>query len=303
MSVAVVFPGLAPSDYESVKAFVETSPYARQRYDEASEILGFNLQDAFAQADEDQWEVYQCAFLANSVALADWAENNQGMKPSLCVGASFGGVAAAVYTQCLTFREALLLTRESTLEEKQYFSTLEESIGTHFFYRVSFEKVQEMVQDFCAQDRWVEISAYLSDQIHAVCATFDTIEHLKKKIREEKGISLHTMKRPIHCSKLNALKERIRQKVYNRFLFEPLALPFVSDVDGALVKTPNEMKTALLDGYDYPVQWPKTIETLKHQQVKKAFVVGPQNLFGPLTKEHFEVSIVSPDMALERAGT
>ncbi|OYD09623.1 ACP S-malonyltransferase [Paludifilum halophilum] len=303
MSVAVVFPGLAPSDYESVKDFVEKSPYAHRRFDDASEILGFSLPKAFKEATEDQWEIFQCAFLANSLALSDWAEEKLGMKPSFCVGASFGGFAAAIYTRSLTYRETLLLTYESTLQEKQYFSDLGEKMGTHFFYHITLDQIQDMIQTLSAQGRWVELSAYLSDDIHAVCATSETIEMIKKEIRKQKGISLHTMERLVHSSKLTNFKEHTRKTVYNRFLFRDLTIPCVSDVDGMTTEKGDDLKNVLLDGYDYPVRWPETVKTLKRFHVSKVFVVGPRNLFGPIIKKHFEVAIVSPETALGSVAT
>lgn len=303
MSVAVIFPGLAPSDYESVKDFVEKSPYAHRRFEYASEILGFSLEKAFREASEDQWEVFQCAFLANSLALSDWAEEKLGMKPSICVGASFGGFAAAIYAESLTYRETLLLTYESTLQEKQYFSGFGEEMGTHFFYRLTLDQVQDMIHTLREQGQWVEFSSYLSEEIHAVCATFEVIEIIKQEIRKRKGISLHTMKRLVHSSKLTNFKEHTRETVYNRFSFRDLTIPCVSDVDGMIIQKGENLENALLDGYDYPVRWPETVKTLKRLDIRKVFVVGPRNLFGPLTKEHFEVAIVSPEMALESVST
>ncbi|PTM58842.1 ACP S-malonyltransferase [Desmospora activa] len=299
MSVAVIFPGLAPSDYESVKDFVEKSPYAHRRFEYASEILGFSLRKSFREATEDQWEVFQCAFLANSLALSDWAEEKLGMKPSVCVGASFGGFGAAIYTGSLSYNETLLLTYESTLQEKQNFSGFDEEMGTHFFYRLTLNQVQDMIHNLREQGHWVEFSSYLSEDIHAVCATVEAIEIIKQEIRKQKGISLHTMKRLVHSSKLKNFKDHTLKTVYNRFSFRDLTIPFVSDVDGMILEKGEDLKNALLDGYDHPVRWPETVNTLKRLQVSKVFVVGPRNLFGPLSKEHFEVAIVSPEMTLE----
>src|SRR5699024_3874617 len=56
---ALFFPGLVPSRYSIISEYIANDPYARHRFTELSEILGYSLVEAYREADIYDWEVYE----------------------------------------------------------------------------------------------------------------------------------------------------------------------------------------------------------------------------------------------------
>lgn len=295
MTTAIVFPGLAPSTYETVKDFVEENPYARRRFAEADEVLGFSLIDAFKDAQEEDWEINECAFLVNTVALADYAVDHFSLDPAYCVGSSFGATAGAVFTGSITFREALWLSYQSTVREKAYADKNLKGYQSDFIYRYPLEKARKLVKEYAQKGEWLEIASYLSDDLMAVCGKEHVIQEVKKRVRQEKGISLFTMNRLIHCSELKEIREQLGREVHSQVTFGPARIPMISDIDGSIFDQPHTIKTTLLDEYDRAIRLDLAIETMKQAGIEKVHIIGPRNIFGPLMRDAFDVQLISPE--------
>lgn len=298
MSGAVVFPGLAPSTFAGVGDFMTTDPYARRRLAEAEQVLGYRLLAEFRHATEDRWEVLQAAFLVNSLALADRAEDRLGMDPAFCVGLSFGGLAAAIHVGGLGYADALLLTHRSALLERQYLSRRPQLV-TFCLYQVPLPAVEQAVAELREAGEWIEISAYLHRDVYTVCAAPDTIERFKRRLAGASLVPLYTMRRPIHCSALRELRQQLADGLYREVVLCQPRIPVVSDIDGRLVHDPEALRRLLLDGYVEPVVWPKTVAALHGIGVETLYVVGPRNLFSALGKSDFKVISVTPDDAMQ----
>ena len=70
---AVVFPGMGASSFADVGRFMVANPFARRRAAIAGEVLGYSLIDRYRDSEHDYTEAAQVAFLANCLALAEWA--------------------------------------------------------------------------------------------------------------------------------------------------------------------------------------------------------------------------------------
>lgn len=300
--IGLVLPGLAPSSYEEVKDFIETNPFAKKRFQEASDIIGYSLAEAFREATEDQHEVIESAFLANSIALLDYFYERYGLHPDYSIGASFGGMSVAVQSGGLTFGECLWLTHESAKHSKTYFQQMDEEYHTHFIFNLSLEETEELINDFQAKGMELELVGHL-EKVVCLCGEKSVVQSLKEVINQRsKCFSLHTMKQPIHSRLLTELKHQLRDKFYSQVVFKPLQVPIISDVDGHIYKQSEELKQMLLDGYDHPVRWDLVSKSMKQEHIETAYVVGPRNLFTQLLKYEFETIGISPDTVMHQVG-
>ncbi|EMT51771.1 hypothetical protein I532_15551 [Brevibacillus borstelensis AK1] len=300
--IGLVLPGLAPSSYEEVKDFIETNPFAKKRFQEASDIIGYSLAEAFRAATEDQHEVIESAFLANSIALLDYFYERYGLHPDYSIGASFGGMSVAVQSGGLTFGECLWLTHESAKHSKTYFQQMDAEYHTHFIFNLSLEETEELINDFQAKGMELELVGHL-EKVVCLCGEKSVVQSLKEVINQRsKCFSLHTMKQPIHSRLLTELKHQLRDKFYSQVVFKPLQVPIISDVDGHIYKQSEELKQMLLDGYDHPVRWDLVSKSMKQEHIETAYVVGPRNLFTQLLKYEFETIGISPDTVMHQVG-
>ncbi|GHF52675.1 malonyl CoA-acyl carrier protein transacylase [Streptomyces mashuensis] len=291
---AIVFPGMGPSRFAEVGRFLMLDPFARRRLAEADEALGLSVFDHFREATEDYSEFSQVAFLVNSMAMADRAEETLGIVPDFCAGPSFGQKAAAAYVGSLSFADVVRLTAELARCEEDFFRQEYTDVVTHSFLRVPDERLKEILAEFDDRGAWYEFSGFLDAGFHMLSVREKDLDGLKKRISDAGGYSMYSMWPPVHAPSFTALRRRAEEEVLSRYELADPRLPVVTDQDGTVIRTAAEMRTMLLDTFDRPINWPDVVRTLKDMGVSKVAVTGPDNLFHRLdcTKSAFEVVAV-----------
>lgn len=291
----MVLPGLAPSTYEDVKGFLHHSEFAKRRFTEASEVIGYSLSEAFKESGELDYEVRECSFLANTVALMDHYNDVYNLKSDLIIGPSFGGMAAGVKTGSLTYSEAIWLTHEAAKVARDFYQSFDDLYQTIFIYNLSIDGAYSIIKEFQTDNMYLELVGNLG-KVVCLCGPSKSIKVLKEKVNHKpKMMATHTMQQPIHSRLLSGLKEKLKTEIFNQVMFKPLNYAVVSDVDGGLVQDPAEFRQLLLDGYDHTVRWDLVTNTLKKMNLQMIYVVGPQNIFSQLLKKQWKTIVISPN--------
>ena len=107
---AFVFPGQGAQFVDMGKDLYENNPVAKEMFDKANEILGFNITDLmFNGTDEDlrQTKVTQPAIFLHSVILAKTMGDD--FNPDMVAGHSLGEFSALVAAGALSFEDGLRL--------------------------------------------------------------------------------------------------------------------------------------------------------------------------------------------------
>ena len=107
---AIVFPGQGAQFVGMGKDLYENNPVAKEMFDKANEILGFNITDLmFNGTDEDlrQTKVTQPAIFLHSVILAKTMGDD--FNPDMVAGHSLGEFSALVAAGALSFEDGLRL--------------------------------------------------------------------------------------------------------------------------------------------------------------------------------------------------
>ncbi|WP_405099457.1 hypothetical protein [Oceanobacillus sp. FSL H7-0719] len=290
----IVLPGLAPCSYEDVKGFLQKSKFAKRRFEEASEVIGYSLYEAFKESSELDYEVRETSFLTNTIALLDHFHEDFDVEPDILIGPSFGGMATAVKTESLTYAEMIWLTHESAKIAKVFYQNTGDFYQTMFIYNLSIEEANELVNEFQSKNMYLELVGNL-EKVICLCGSSESIKILQEIInRKSKVIATHTMQQPIHSKVLSDLKEELRVEVFNQVQFKPLKHHVISDVNGNLVRDPMEFKQTLLDGYDHTVRWDLVTNRMRQMKLQTIYVVGPQNIFSQLLKKQWETTVITP---------
>ncbi|GAA4003676.1 ACP S-malonyltransferase [Allokutzneria multivorans] len=300
MSTAIVFPGMGPSRFSEVGRFMMVSPYARRRLAEADAALGFSVLEALRESGDGYTAASQVAFVVNSLAMADWAEDVLGERPELCVGPSFGERAAAAYSGALPFAELVRLTAELAECELEYYRTEHSDLVSQFIVRTPLAGLHEVLAGMTERGEWHEISAYFDEDVHLVTMAEEHLDGFKRHVRDLGGYSLTTMSPPAHAQVLQPLRKRVQDEVFPRFSFTPPALPVISDQDGSLVTTGTDVRTLLVDSVVNQVHWGHITRTLLERGVTRLCVAGPDLLIHRLgtLKKTFELVSVGPKDAM-----
>jgi [acyl-carrier-protein] S-malonyltransferase len=296
---AVVFPGMGASSFRDIGRFMVLDRYVRARLGAADDVLGESLLAGFRAEDGDYGPLAQVAFLVNSLALADRAEQELGLCPDLCAGPSFGHRAAAVFARALDFADAIRLTVELAGCEQDYFAAEPDDLVTQCYVRVPDEPLRGLVDRLVARGEWVEISGHLDRGCYLVSMPAGLLDEVTRTVRELGGYSMQTMRPPVHARRFAPLRRRAAAEVLPRYTFDDPALPIVADQDGRLVRTAEDVRTLVLDNLDRPIVWPEAVRTLADHGVRSVHVTGPDLLFHRLdcTADTFDVVPVTPKTA------
>ncbi len=106
---AFIFPGQGSQFSGMGKNLYDTNPLAKELFDRANEILGFNISDTmFGGTEEElkQTNVTQPAVFLHSVVAYNTLQH---AKPDMVAGHSLGEFSALVANSCLSFEDALKL--------------------------------------------------------------------------------------------------------------------------------------------------------------------------------------------------
>ncbi len=290
---AIVFPGMGPSDFASVGRFMVLDPYVRARLAEADEVLGYDLLEAFYGSEDAYSEYTQVAFLVNSLALADRAVGEHGLRPEFCVAPSFGQRAASVFTGALGFADGVRMTAELARCETEFFRTRFADVVTHTVVRVERSTVDGLLEGLA--DRG-EYSGFLDDDFFMVSLREPMLAEFTEGVRAAGGYSLATIRPPVHARSFTALRELAARDVLDRYPIAAPRLPVIADSTGAVVDSAEAMRTMLLDTFDRPIDWPSVVATLRRLGVDRLVFTGPDALFRRLdrTKRNFTVTGFDP---------
>jgi [acyl-carrier-protein] S-malonyltransferase len=298
---AFVFPGMGPAAAAELGRYLLLDPYARELAAEADERLGYSLIDRL-QADPGDYTQYaQTAFFVCCVALAGWARRETGLVPDYCVGPSFGIKPLTAFTGCLAFADAVELTAGLARCLDGYFAAEHLGVVTHSFARTPAASLVEILAGLHDDGIWHEVSCHVDDDLHMVTLAERDLERLEREVRAVGGMSLYTMRPPMHASVFAPLRARAEAEVLAALpAFADPEIPVVSDYDGALLTTGTGARDLLLDGIVRPMRWPAAVETLMREGVGTVCVCGPDALFGRVAKttENFHVVAANPRLAL-----
>ncbi|MFD3746401.1 ACP S-malonyltransferase [Nocardia sp. NPDC058633] len=300
MTTAFIFPGMGPASFDEVGRFMVANPIARELVQVADETLGYSLVDAFRLAEGDYSHPAQIAFLINCLASAQWAVDRLGIEPDICVGPSFGGKAALAFAGVLSVPDAVCLTARLAVCMDDYFAEEHTDIVTHSFVRVPADKLADLRAELDALGAWNEISCYVDDGFFMLSLSESRVEWLQQRLRAVGGMSLYTMRPPMHCPQFAGLRDRVADEVLPTLDFADPRLPVMADQDGAVLRTGAQVAQMLLDGIVRPLRWPEVVTSLHSWGVRTVCVAGPDSLFGRVacTTNSFDVIPANPRLAM-----
>ncbi|MEW2511316.1 acyltransferase domain-containing protein [Streptomyces sp. NPDC046870] len=297
---ALVFPGMGPVPFAEVGRFMVANPFARDLVDVADEALGYSLVDAFRTSPGDYSEAAQVAFLVNCLACAHWARDHLGVEPGIVAGPSFGEKAALAWSGALELPDAIRLTAEIARCLEEYFAEEHQDKVTLSFVRAPRDGLDAILADLDAAGEWHEISCHVDDGFYMVSLSEHRVEWMQERLRAIGSLPLYTMRPPMHASAFRPLRDKAAREVVSRYTFADPELPVVADQDGRLLRTGEELRTMLLDGFDHAMNWPSVTTALKDAGVRRVCVAGPDSLFGrvPSTTRQFDVVAAQPRLAM-----
>lgn len=279
---AYVFPGQGAQFVGMGKDLYENSPVAKEMFDKANEILGFNITDLmFTGTDEDlkQTKVTQPAIFLHSVILAKTLGDD--FKPEMVAGHSLGEFSALVAAGAMAFEDGLKLVsaRAQAMQKacEQNPSTMAAIIGLE----------DDVVEKVCAEiDEIVVCANYNSPGQIVISGSNSGIDVACEKLTELGA--KRALKLPVggafHSPLMDPAKVELEAAIDNTEFVAPIC-PIYQNVTASAVSNPDEIKENLKTQLTAPVKWTQTAKTMLADGATSFTEVGPGKVLQGLIKK------------------
>jgi len=282
MKKAYVFPGQGSQFIGMGKDLYESSPLAKQMFDQANGILGFNITDImFAGTDEElkQTKVTQPAIFLHSVILA--AVNADQFHPDMVAGHSLGEFSALVANKTLRFEDALRLVAKRAFAMQKACEAVPSTMAA--VLGMDDAKVEEI----CATIDGVVVAAnyncpgqlVISGEVNAVNKACEALKAAgaKRALVLPVGGAFHS---PLMAPAQKELEEAINSTQFNN----PIC-PVYQNVCAKAVSDPNEIKQNLIAQLTAPVKWTQSVIQMTNDGATHYVEVGPGKVLQGLVKK------------------
>src|SRR5439155_6389676 len=285
---AFLFPGQGAQTVGMAKALCESLPAARRLFEQAAQILGYDLLAVCVNGPAERLNstvVSQPAiFVASLAALESLRQSDPAAEPS-CVaaaGLSLGEYTALVFAGALGFADGLRLVQQRG--EAMQAATDATASGMVSVLGLDQAKVEEL----CAKAR----PAGLIDVANLLCpgnfvisgarAACDEAERLAPDLGAMKTIRL-AVAGAFHTALMKPADEALAKALAAVDLKQP-RIPVWSNVDAQPHTDPGEIRGLLVRQVLQPVLWEQTVRKLLAAGVDKWYEIGPGRVLAGMLK-------------------
>lgn len=292
MSLGLVFPGQGSQIVGMLADFYEQSAVTKETFDEASEVLGYDLWNIVSTDERqlNQTAITQPAILTGSVAVfRELATQLAGSEllttdnPVFC-GHSLGEYSALVCSAKLGFGDAVRLVN---LRGKAMQSAVPAGEGAMFaIIGLADEQVvticRQVAEDLGKVVSAVNFNAPGQVVIAGEKAAVERAGQACKEAGAKRALPL-SVSVPSHCALMESAAEQLASALNDVEFFENKTR-LINNVDVACYYAPDALKDALVRQLSLPVQWTQTIKRLSDYGVKEVIEIGPGKVLSGLVK-------------------
>ena len=286
--IAFLFPGQGAQTVGMGQALASELPAAKKLFDDAEQILGYDLLQVCAQGPTEKLNstvVSQPAiYVASLAALESLRVKEPGVEAEVAAaaGLSLGEYTALAFAGALSFADGLRLVQQRG-EAMQ--AAADATPGA----MVSVLGLsQEKVEELCAKARAVgtiEVANLLCPSNIVVSgskAACDEVERLAPEFGAMKTIRL-AVAGAFHTDLMKPADERLAQAL-RQCPLGALRMPIWSNVDASPHADAGEFRDLLVRQVVRPVLWEKTMRNLLASGIGRFYEIGPGRVLAGLLK-------------------
>jgi len=279
---AYVFPGQGAQYPGMGKDLYEKFPQAKEYFEKANEILGFEITKVMFEGTEEdlkQTKITQPAIFLHSVILSYCMED---FKPDMVAGHSLGEFSALAATKALEFEDALrlVLTRALAMQKACDLrpSTMAAVLGLE-------DEVIEKVLHQITDDIVVAANYNSSGQV-VISGTVTGIEKATALLKEAGAKRVLPLKvgGAFHSPLMEPARVELADQIKKTPFKKPIC-PIYQNVTGLSYTDPEQIKENLILQLTSPVRWTQTIQNMVKDGAHEFFEVGPGNVLQGLIKK------------------
>ena len=283
-----LFPGQGAQFVGMGKSLYDTVPAAKRLFDEAKEILGYDLAEVCWNGPEarlNATDISQPAIYTVSLAALESLKEKEPDAIASCfaaAGLSLGEYTALVFAGVMSFADGLRLVQK----RGQAMQAAAEATPSGMISVLGLEMPQ--IEALCAQAQtagrvWVANllcpgNIVLSGDMNGLAAVEQAAPALgaMKTIRLAVAGAFHTEIMKPADQQLAAVLQNVRM--------QPARVPVWSNVDAQPHSDPDEIRTLLIQQVLNPVRWEATMRNLLAEGADKFYEIGPGRVLAGLLK-------------------
>ncbi len=283
---AYVFPGQGSQFVGMGKDLYENSALAKEMFDRANEVLGFNITDImFNGTDEDlkQTKVTQPAIFLHSVILAKTM--GDVFQPDMVAGHSLGEFSALVAAGALSFEDGLKLVLARALAMQK---ACEKEPST---MAAILNLDDDVVEKICSEIDGVVVPAnYNCPGQLVISGSVEAVTIACEKLTEAgaRRALILPVGGAFHSPLMEPAREELAAAINNTNINSPIC-PIYQNVNALPMTDSEQIKANLIAQLTAPVKWTQTMQNMLQDGASSVIEVGPgkvlQGLFKKVNRE------------------
>ena len=276
---AVVFPGQGSQRIGMGKSLCEGFATARRTFEEASEVLGYDLLALCSAGREDvlgQTVHAQPALLTLSVAAFRVLEEERLLEPGLGAGHSLGGASALTCAGALPFRDAVKLV---ALRGRAMQDAMPAGVGAMLaVFGVEPARVQDVCARLSTPEAVVSVANYNSSTQLVLSGHREAVRCASEQLESQGAVTqLLGVSIPSHSVLMQPAAEKLAEALAGIPVAAP-RWPVVSNVTARPYAGPEEVARNLVAQVTRPVLWHDSARYLVEQGIQRVVEVGPKTV-------------------------
>lgn len=279
---AYIFPGQGAQFSGMGLDLYENSPLAQQLFEQANDILGFNITDImFEGSAEDlkETKVTQPAIFLHAVILAKTLGNS--FKPDMVAGHSLGEFSALVANGALTFEDGLKLVSQRAIAMQKACDMQESTMAAVLGLD------DATVEKICASTQGVVVAAnYNCPGQLVISGEIDAINKACESLKE--AGARRALVLPVggafHSPLMEPAREELAAAIENTTFSKPNC-PIYQNVTASAIINETDIKANLISQLTAPVRWTQSVQQMIEDGATLFTEVGPGNVLQGLVKK------------------
>lgn len=274
---AFIFPGQGAQYVGMGKEAYDASPIVRKTFQEASEILGYDIAKLIFEGPESELTATknsQVAIFVLSAALFHTLEE----KPFACAGLSLGEYTALYASGRISFRDCLLLVQA---RGKYMQEACEKNKGT---MRVVLGLEEEKIGSLLEGNVWIA-NLNCPGQV-VIAGELSAVEKASEALTAAgaKRVLPLNVSGAFHTPLMKEAQERLKLHLQNVPL-QDSDIALVMNIPGAFVRSLDKIRQFLIDQVASPTRWEKGIRAMVQEGVEEFIEIGPGKTLAGMNKK------------------
>lgn len=295
---AFLFPGQG-SQFVGMGNFLKENPIASKVFQEANEVLQYDLTKLMFEGPEDtlkQTQYAQPAILSVEIAIARILFE-RGIRPTIMAGHSLGEYACVVMSDAMSFSDAVM-----AVHKRGQYMQAAVPLGKGTMSAVLGLEDDSIVEKTCReisdQGFLVEPANYNCPGQLVISGTIEGVQKASELLKErgaKRCIPLQ-VSAPFHCSMLKPAGLNLAKDL-EKIEFHDPKIPYIANVDVQMITNAGQIRNRLVEQVWSPVRWTQTLQKIvKEFPDIQPIEVGPGKVVtGHMKKIKSEIKMLSTD--------